>query len=73
MDPIQHSAFSIRGFKSDALTSTKTATGIEVPYVLKFTPQEQKDYFYDLICSTERERFVVPIRAIGSRGIYHNR
>ncbi|XP_056217873.1 vigilin-like [Falco biarmicus] len=28
-----------------------------------------KDYFHELICITEREKFVVPIRAIGARAI----
>ncbi|XP_040437385.1 hydrocephalus-inducing protein homolog, partial [Falco naumanni] len=28
-----------------------------------------QDYFHELICITEREKFVVPIRAIGARAI----
>ncbi|XP_056217856.1 vigilin-like [Falco biarmicus] len=28
-----------------------------------------KDYFHELICITEREKFVVPLRAIGARAI----
>lgn len=42
---------------------------MEVPYILKFTPLEDKDYFYNLVCVTERERFIVPIIATGSRGL----
>lgn len=28
-----------------------------------------QDYFHELTCITEREKFIVPIRAIGARGI----
>ena len=28
-----------------------------------------QDYFYQLTCITEREKFIVPIRAIGARAI----
>ncbi|NWI85348.1 HYDIN protein, partial [Pitta sordida] len=32
-----------------------------------FRPGENKDYFHQLHCITEREEFIVPIRAIGAR------
>ena len=28
-----------------------------------------QDYYHELVCTTERERFIVPVRAIGARGI----
>ncbi|KAJ7409178.1 hypothetical protein BTVI_57561 [Pitangus sulphuratus] len=34
-----------------------------------FTPGENKDYFHCLFCTTEREEFIVPIRAIGARAV----
>ncbi|XP_032556685.1 hydrocephalus-inducing protein homolog isoform X8 [Chiroxiphia lanceolata] len=34
-----------------------------------FTPWENKDYFHRLICTTEREEFIVPLRAIGARAV----
>ncbi|XP_027488776.1 hydrocephalus-inducing protein homolog, partial [Corapipo altera] len=34
-----------------------------------FTPGENKDYFHCLICTTEREEFIVPLRAIGARAV----
>ncbi|NWR27030.1 HYDIN protein, partial [Tachuris rubrigastra] len=34
-----------------------------------FTPGENKDYFHCLLCTTEREEFIVPIRAIGARAV----
>ena len=44
-----------------------TNAGMEVCYILKFKPQEIKEYSMDLVCSTEREKFVVPLRATGHR------
>ena len=40
---------------------------MEVCFVIRFKPQEVRDYSHDLLCSTEREKFIVPIRAVGSR------
>ncbi|NXP25966.1 HYDIN protein, partial [Scytalopus superciliaris] len=34
-----------------------------------FTPGENKDYCHQLLCITEREEFIVPIRAIGARAV----
>ncbi|XP_059717110.1 hydrocephalus-inducing protein homolog [Haemorhous mexicanus] len=36
---------------------------------IRFTPNKNKDYSHELVCVTERERIVVPIRAIGARAI----
>jgi hydrocephalus-inducing protein len=41
---------------------------METNYVVKFTPEEHVDYLFELVCVTEREKFIVPIRAIGARG-----
>ena len=48
--------------------SSKIAPGMDTHYVLKFTPEERIDYFCDLVCYTEREKFVIPVRALGPRG-----
>ncbi|XP_065674972.1 hydrocephalus-inducing protein homolog isoform X4 [Hydra vulgaris] len=48
--------------------SSKVAPGIEVIYYIKFTPLEKKDYVHEVICITEREKFLIPIKAIGPRG-----
>jgi hydrocephalus-inducing protein len=45
----------------------KVAPGVEATYVLRFRPDEDKDYADELVCVTEREKFVVPVRALGSR------
>ena len=36
---------------------------------IQFTPEEKKDYIHELICMTEREKFLVPVQAIGARAI----
>ncbi|KAJ8339698.1 hypothetical protein SKAU_G00343310 [Synaphobranchus kaupii] len=47
----------------------KVAPGMASTFTVLFTPQENKDYAHRLICVTEREKFEVPIRAIGARAI----
>ncbi|NXK55437.1 HYDIN protein, partial [Chauna torquata] len=47
----------------------KVAPGMSSTFCVLFTPEENKDYFHQLTCITEREKFVVPIRAIGARAI----
>ncbi|EKX37002.1 hypothetical protein GUITHDRAFT_78541 [Guillardia theta CCMP2712] len=53
---------------SDKLAASKIAPGMDVQYTLVFTPEERIDYFCDLVCCTEREKFVIPVRAYGMRG-----
>lgn len=47
--------------------SSKVAPGMDITYVVKFSPETKNDYAYDLIIITEREKFIVPIRAMGCR------
>ncbi|XP_062860193.1 hydrocephalus-inducing protein homolog [Trichomycterus rosablanca] len=47
----------------------KVAPGMASTFTVFFTPQENKDYIHRLICVTEREKFELPIRAIGPRAI----
>ncbi|KAM4638310.1 hydrocephalus-inducing protein homolog [Amazona ochrocephala] len=47
----------------------KVAPGMSSTYRILFKPDEDKDYFEELIIITEREKFFVPIRAIGARAI----
>ncbi|XP_073785286.1 hydrocephalus-inducing protein homolog isoform X1 [Danio rerio] len=49
--------------------SKKVAPGMASTFTILFTPQENKDYIHSVICVTEREKFEVPIRAIGPRAI----
>ena len=47
-------------------TSTgKVATGMEVAYVITFSPESEDSYDYDIIVATEREKFIVPLKALG--------
>uniref|UniRef100_H0ZXP9 HYDIN/VesB/CFA65-like Ig-like domain-containing protein n=1 Tax=Taeniopygia guttata TaxID=59729 RepID=H0ZXP9_TAEGU len=43
--------------------------GVPAPVRIRFTPGKGKDYSHKLICTTARERIVVPIQAIGARAI----
>jgi len=56
--------FSISGPKRSA---SKVATGMEVSFVITFKPQEVREYAVDLVCCTEREKFIVPVKAAGFR------
>ncbi|XP_044126636.1 hydrocephalus-inducing protein homolog [Bufo gargarizans] len=47
----------------------KVAPGMPSTFRILFTPEENKDYVHELICITEREKFLVPIRAIGARAV----
>lgn len=53
--------------KGKALNDSKVASGMEVSFTIKFKPQEVKDYSVDLVVSTEREKFLVPVVAVGDR------
>ncbi|GMF21897.1 unnamed protein product [Phytophthora lilii] len=43
----------------------KVAAGMEIAFALEFLPQEITDYSLDLVCCTERERFLLPVRVRG--------
>ncbi|XP_036246459.1 hydrocephalus-inducing protein homolog [Molothrus ater] len=47
----------------------KVPPGLYMTVRILFTPGQKKDYFHQLLCTTEREEFIVPIRAIGARAI----
>jgi len=48
---------------------SKVAPGMAIYYVIRFSPEAKIDYKYDLTVVTERERFIVPIVAIGKRSM----
>lgn len=48
---------------------SKVAAGMEVSYKVRFHPQTVNDYIYDLVVCTEREKFIVPILAVGAAAI----
>jgi hypothetical protein len=50
------------------VTDSRVAPGMEVFFTVTFTSRERlRDYNYDLVCVTEREKFIVPLRARGVR------
>uniref|UniRef100_A0A8C6T3I3 HYDIN/VesB/CFA65-like Ig-like domain-containing protein n=1 Tax=Neogobius melanostomus TaxID=47308 RepID=A0A8C6T3I3_9GOBI len=49
--------------------SSKVAPGLSAAFTVVFTPQDNKDYQHALVFVTERERFEVPVTAIGPRAI----
>lgn len=51
----------------EPLKQSKVAPGMEICFIVTFRPQEVREYSWDLICCTERENFIVPLRAIGFR------
>ena len=50
-------------------SGSKVAPGLETSFLVKFSPETKSDYKYDLTIITEREKFVVPIVAIGKRAL----
>ena len=70
--PPQSPYFEVAGPRTadgGPLQQGKVAAGMEVCFVVKFRPQEVKEYRVDLVCCTEREKFVVPVRALGPRAV----
>ncbi|CAF0941486.1 unnamed protein product [Adineta steineri] len=47
----------------------KVAPGVALVFRIQFKPEEQRDYTHELLIATEREKFLIPIRAIGARAI----
>ena len=47
----------------------KVGPGLPTTFKIQFTPEEKRDYYHEIVCITEREKFIVPIRAVGSRAI----
>jgi hydrocephalus-inducing protein len=45
----------------------KVAAGMEVCFTVTFKPQSRQAYSYNMVCVTEREKFIVPINAVGTR------
>lgn len=47
----------------------KVAPGMSTTYQVCFFPDAIKDYAHELICVSEREKFLIPIKCIGARGM----
>ena len=42
---------------------------METKFMIRFSPEAKIDYKYELIVVTEREKFIVPIVAVGKRAM----
>lgn len=42
---------------------------METKFVIRFSPEAKIDYKYELIVVTERQKFIVPIYAVGKRAM----
>lgn len=47
----------------------QVAPGMEIQFIVRFSPEAKIDYSYDLMIVTEREKFILPIRAIGCKAM----
>ena len=50
-------------------SGNKVAPGLEIGFLIKFSPETKTDYKYQLTVVTEREKFKVPIVAIGKKAL----
>lgn len=51
---------------ADGQPDSKVATGMEVAFIVTFRPESKDDYNCNLVVLTEREKFHVPVLAIGA-------
>lgn len=58
--------FSVRRATTAGKEDSKVATGMEIAYVVTFRPESRDDYSCDLVVCTEREKFLVPVLAVGA-------
>jgi hydrocephalus-inducing protein len=42
---------------------------MDITFIIRFSPEAKIDYSYDLVVVTEREKFIVPIVAVGKRAM----
>lgn len=47
----------------------KVAPGLEIAFLIRFSPETKNDYKHELVIVTEREKFIVPIHAIGKKAL----
>jgi hydrocephalus-inducing protein len=67
LEPPASHFFSLSAPQRGHNARNKVAPGMEVLYTLTFKPESSGDYHCDIICTTEREQFVIPVRARGDR------
>lgn len=67
VEPSSSHFFKISSCNRGKNANSKVAPGMEVQYTLTFKPESTNDHNVDLIVTTEREQFVIPVRACGER------
>jgi hypothetical protein len=71
VEPIDSPFFKLSvptNIRGKPVSDSRVAPGMEICYKITFSARErQRDYNYDLIVTTEREKFIVPVRAIGAK------
>ncbi|GMH58813.1 hypothetical protein TrST_g5240 [Triparma strigata] len=55
--------------KGEELKQSTVGAGMEVVFTVKFKPQEVREYKVELVCRTEREKFIIPVYAMGPRAV----
>ena len=55
--------------ESNYNSGNKVAPGLEISFLIKFSPETKTDYKYELTIITEREKFIIPIIAIGKKSL----
>ncbi|RKP17450.1 hypothetical protein ROZALSC1DRAFT_24188, partial [Rozella allomycis CSF55] len=69
VESLESPYFSVVPLKSGPPNGSRVAPGMEICYILQFKPEVKRDYFCQVVCVTDREKFVIPVEAKGSRGI----
>ena len=64
--PLSSRFFDLKRTKVTAKGTARVAAGMEISYTVVFKPETNGDYECDMVCVTEREKFIVPIRARGT-------
>ena len=64
--PLSSRFFTLKRSKVTAKSTGRVAAGMEISYTVVFKPDTAADYEVDMVCVTEREKFIVPIRARGT-------
>jgi hydrocephalus-inducing protein len=54
---------------SPANAAKKVAPGVSLTFIVRFSPDANRDFSDEIVCVTEREKFVVPVRGLGARAI----
>ena len=66
----ESTAFSIEMVAGSKAGAGKVAPGMEVVFKVHFAPRAAQDYHCDLVCMSEREKFVVAVSARGPRACF---